>query len=363
MVICSLFFFSLLAKFPQTYAQDSVPTTSSVQYTLHNNLKPRDRNYIRPLPVLRPTEIVFPATVEKNIMSGREIAWGTGWENYRSQYGGNEFRFLFTRSKRLIFTASNPNNENGQGIVIEVDDKMYTLETPHIDTKELFIPIDDTPAFHHVRVRHFCSGSYSPCDLTITSIRIDPFGILFFSPLLPPRTMAILGDSITVGWGRFNFSFSTSDKLGYQLHNAGIFASTVSKIPNHDGVLDRYKKDIVSYRQDLVIIFMGTNDLGNQIPLEIFQRDYQELIGGIKKGLPDATIITLGILQRKDFTKENIEKYTNVIKTVSESMGVSFIDTYDWLTPDDFADNVHPSLASQDKLASKFYESVSAVIN
>jgi len=296
-----------------------------------------------------------------NILESNEIAWGLDWENYQSFYGGSEFKFSFTNSRKLSFAVSSPNEEYGQGINIYVNDRLYTLETPNIDEKELSIRVEKGST-HLVRVRHFCSGSYSPCDLSIKYILIDRPGKLLSPPTLPSKTMAILGDSIAVGWGRFNFSYPASDKLGYQLHNAGIFGSTLSQIPNFDWALDRYKKDIIDYQPDLVVVFLGTNDLGHKISLETFEKNYQELIKGIKTGLPNSLIVTLGILPRKDFGKKKVEQYTKIIKAVSESMDVSFIDTYDWLTINDLMDNVHPSLLSQQKLASKFYESISSLV-
>ena len=300
----------------------------------------------------------------KNILNSNQIAWGVGWENNQSQYGGSEFRFSFANSRKLSFSASSPNDEHGQGVNIYVDDKLYTLETPNIDEKELSIRVEKAKSYK-VRVRHFCAGSHSPCDVSIKSVYINHSGKLLNPPSLPQKTLAILGDSITVDSGRWNFSYLMSDKLDYQLHNAGVFNSAVSHLqtPHYDWALDRYEKDIIYYKPNLVIVFLGTNDLGKDVPLKEFQKNYQKLLKGIKTGLPDSVIVTLGILRRKDFGEEKIKQYSDIIRTISESMDVSFVDTYDWLILDDLKDVVHPSLVSQKKLSNKLYESLSSLVS
>ncbi len=302
----------------------------------------------------------------KNILTDSKIAWGSGWDNLLSRYGGSEFRFIMADSSKISFKVTSPNKEQaqGQGIEIFVDGKVYIHELPNLDERELTIFLENKTVPHTVRVRHFCSGSYSPCEVTIKSIITDTSSTLFIPPKIPQKKMAILGDSISVGWGRSNFTFIVADRLEYQLHNAGVFGSSVSKINKDkvDWVIDRYRKDIIEYKPDLVIIFLGTNDAGNNIPLDNFKSDYQELLTNIKKELPETKIITLGILFRRYPPKNKIVPYTKIIKSISDSLGVSFIDPYDWLKEDGLMDDVHPNHIAQTTLANRLSAELLAVL-
>lgn len=287
-----------------------------------------------------------------NIVDNKNISWGKGWDHYRSMYGGSEFRFTILDSQEISFRVGSPNQDNDQGIQIKIDDKIYLLQTPDIDDKLLTISVPK--GIHSVRVMHFCAGSLSPCEITIKSISINSGGKVLSKPSLPVKSLAILGDSIAVGWGIHNFSYLLLKNLDYQFRDAGIFGSTVSIVPGVDSSLLRYKKDIVYYRPDIVFVFLGTNDLGHKISLNEFKKNYANLIKGIKDGLPNAKIVTIGLLRRRDIEESMVKKYSAVIKDVSILMGVEFVDSYEWLDEFDFADAIHPSINSQFKLADQF---------
>ncbi len=300
----------------------------------------------------------------KNILNDPQVAWGAGWEDYQSRYGGSEFRFILVDSSKISFKISSLNKEQGQGQGIEIfiDGTVYIHELPNLDEKELTVYLSNKTLPHTIRVRHFCSGSYSPCEITLKSMVVDKSATLFTPPKIPQKKMAVLGDSISVGWGRGNFFFIVADRLGYQLHNASIFESTVSRKSNADWVIARYKKDIVDYKPDVVVSFLGTNDVSQNVPLEKFENDYSELVKGIKSALPDSVIVNLGILRRKDIEKKKIEQYTKVIKKVSALNNVLFLDTYDWLNENDLMDVVHPNHVSQITLANKLNTELSSIL-
>jgi len=104
-----------------------------------------------------------------NIIGSTHISWGKAWSGRRSTYGGSEFRFTIQNSKRISIRASSPNNEPGLGIEMDIDGKKFTLATPNLEQQELSINFEKSTVSlrHFIRVRHYCSGSYSPCDITI----------------------------------------------------------------------------------------------------------------------------------------------------------------------------------------------------
>ena len=147
-----------------------------------------------------------------------------------------------------------------------------------------------------------------------------------------------------------------------RLHNAGIFGSLVSSDPVWDSAMDRYREDVIKYAPSVVVVFLGTNDLGHEIPLETFRKNYSSMLSDMKKNLPNSTIVAVGLLRRQDFSFGQIRMYSDVIAKVAKDNSVHYIDPYYWLDLSDFQDVVHPSVASQRKLTDKLYEVISAAI-
>ena len=83
--------------------------------------------------------------------------------------------------------------------------------------------------------------------------------ILIITELIPyksnKKVLSILGDSISTIYGKENYSFMLADSLDYELHNASVLSSTVSKISDVDNAIKRYKKDMMSFKSDMIIIF------------------------------------------------------------------------------------------------------------
>ena len=184
---------------------------------------------------------------------------------------------------------------------------------------------------------------------------------------MPPESqekpvMAILGDSLTSSFGPKNYSYLLAGQLGYRVHNAGIFGSSVSQTAGWDSGLLRVSTDINVFKPDIAVVFMGTNDLAHTVPLDVFRSNYAALLSRIQEESPSTRIIAVGLLRRKDFSEQEIRSYSNAIRREAEARNIAYIDPYAWLDSSDLQDVVHPSPQSQAKLADRMYQALSPLI-
>ncbi|MBP9814181.1 SGNH/GDSL hydrolase family protein [Candidatus Woesebacteria bacterium] len=284
---------------------------------------------------------------------------------YISKYGGSQMSFMVTNTDTITFEVSSPNIEpDAQGIDIDIDGKIYTMTTP-LQNARLTVPIDPVlqANTHSVTIQHFCASTLSVCEIGISKIIVSRDAKIFRPNSKLPKTLAVIGDSITSSFGKNNYSYLLADRLGMRLHNAGIFGSLVSNDPVWDSALDRYEADIIKFSPDVVVVFMGTNDLGHLVPLDTFRKNYSTMLADMKTKLPKSTIIVLGLLRRQDFPAGQIRMYSSVIEEVARSYEVAYIDPYFWLDVSDYQDIVHPSVASQPKLSEKLYGAMTVVLD
>jgi len=295
-----------------------------------------------------------------NIISNDLIEWEVGWENTRSLYSGSELGFRVDNSRSLTIEIITQSKAD-QGLEIIIDDKIYYLSSSlNTDSKSLTIDLNNKKAYT-VNVRHSCIYLYDPCELAIKGIYIDKH-----ASLLPfnsdKKTISILGDSLSTIYGSKNYSRLLADNLDYQLHNASILGSTVSTISGYDSAFNRYHKDLYSINSELIIIFLGTNDVSNNVPLDIFENNYSQIISDVKAWNPKGKILLVSIPFRKDIKSHVLEKYNEVIRKISIENGAYFVDTSYWLTKDDFADDIHPSEDSQTKISRNFKEIIDSML-
>lgn len=313
-------------------------------------------------------------TAENNVINHPNIWKSAEWtkiadpraitSRYISKFGGSQMSFMVTNTDFISINANSPNTEvDALGIDIVVDGKTHSMVTPLHDTR-VTIPIDSAfrSSTHKVTIEHYCASTLSICEVGIDKILVSSDAKIFRPSTALPKTLAIIGDSITSSFGKNNYSYALADKLDMRLHNAGIFGSLVSNDPVWDSALDRYEGDIIKYKPDVVIVFLGTNDLGHLIPLDIFQKNYSNMLSTMKAQMPASKIIALGLLRRQDFPTVQIRQYGRVIEEVARQHNVPYVDPFNWLDVSDYQDVVHPSKESQQKLSDKLYAAISQVL-
>ncbi len=295
----------------------------------------------------------------KNFADSSLINRGVGWKDNESLYAGSELNFMFSRSREVDFEFETT-SKSDQGVEIFVDGKGYSLSSPNLDSQKLSISVDKTSA-HTVTVRHTCSHFYFPCQIRMKGIYLEGNAHLF-QYRLHNKILSVLGDSISTVYGKDNYSQILADDIGYELHNASIIQSTVSQMKGVDNAIYRYRKDLLSFKSDAIIIFLGTNDAAGNVNLDNFERDYYKIVGDVKHFNSGAKIFLVSTLPRRDIDKGQLENYNRIIRKISDEYGAYFVDPYSWLVNGDFSDDIHPSLASQKKIAEHFSTILSPIL-
>jgi len=160
--------------------------------------------------------------------------------------------------------------------------------------------------------------------------------------------VVFIGDSITEQWQKLEPSFFKNKNY----INKGISGQTSPQISN------RFKKDVINLKPDLVIILAGTNDIAQnsgpitikEISENIFAMAEQGKANGIK-------IIISSVLPAYDFPwrtglepAKKIVELNNILKKYANKNGIVYLDYYSSMVDkqkglkDKFTyDGVHPN--------------------
>ena len=305
----------------------------------------------------------------RNIIEDSGIKWSKGWEKlmkgsnlqkeviYQGKISGSEINFKFTNTGKIIFHLESANKDPIIGLEVWLDGKHSEFAYPELKAEQTTIEFNEQEkkAIHELRGRFYCFIiPTTPCDFRIKSIEVDKNTKVLSSGENKKKTLGILGDSISGFWGNKNYSFLLADKINYYLINDSLGGSTMSDEGFLGGV-SRIKESIIAYRPDLLIILLGTNDLGRNIKPESFLYDYERAINTLRKELTKTNIILLGILPRADYSQEKISAYSAVIESIASKYNLYYVDTISWLKVQDLTDGIHPTVEAQAKLTELIY--------
>lgn len=302
----------------------------------------------------------FFGNKSENFLNNKLIDHGVGWKNNKSFYAGSEMNFIFSNSKSVTIEVST-NSKADQGIEVFIDDKTYLLPSSIKQSEKLSVKVDKNK-FHSVTIRHFCTYLYYPCEVTLDSIFLDGLAKLF--PYQHHKMiLSILGDSISTIYGVNNYSQLTANSLKYELHNSSIMGSTVSVVRGVDSASLRYKKDLMSFKSNTIIIFMGTNDVGSNVQLGEFEKSYSDIVANLKLHNPQSKLFLVGILPRNDINYTTILQYNEVIRNIALNQNAQYVDISNVLNETDFSDSIHPSIDGQKKIAVFLKGILSSILN
>ena len=100
---------------------------------------------------------------------------------------------------------------------------------------------------------------------------------------------------------------------------------------------------------DLIIVFMGINDVGRNVELSVFSESYQKTLTTIRDKYPAAKVCCVNLPDRDIFLKKRSELFNEAIRNAVESMGDGFFiaDLYHSRLNNDFyymntLDGLHP---------------------
>ena len=146
--------------------------------------------------------------------------------------------------------------------------------------------------------------------------------------------VVFLGDSITQGWGdKFRGHFE-----GMKLANRGISGDTTR------GMLIRLQEDVIALNPSAVVILMGTNDIGAQVPPEPIARNFEKILAALKAHNPAMPIVLCRMFPSSEAKKrpsETIQKVNQLFgDIVRNDSQITVIDTFKLF--DDGTGNANP---------------------
>ncbi|QFY13390.1 hypothetical protein GBF35_48620 [Nonomuraea phyllanthi] len=225
---------------------------------------------------------------------------------------------------------------------------------------------------HSLRVSYrVVAGSYHG-DAVFQGLVLDPGARTL--PAAPARGMVeFVGDSITVGTTTSKnaltaYGWLVGEQLGLdhmQVAQGG--ACLVSTADGCVGLDRRFVKvsavdgapdhDFSRYQADVVVINLGTNDVGHGVSTTQFQSSYTGLLRTIRGKYPDAVILAL-----KTFRGRYVPQTQAAVAAVNGAgdPNVFFVDTDGWVPADGLSDSVHPNDAGHRAIAAKLAPIVAA---
>lgn len=75
---------------------------------------------------------------------------------------------------------------------------------------------------------------------------------------------------------------------------------------------------------DIIIIFMGTNDLGRKVAPQIFEEDYKNTLKTVKNKYPNAKVCCVNIPDRDIVMKPQAEIFNKIISDAVDEAGENF---------------------------------------
>lgn len=295
------------------------------------------------------------STREIDISYSPQLYKSTSWLNNQSIYSGAEMALSITGTSVIEFKFKTISKAT-QSIEITLNGKKEYFSYPTQNDKPIKISLDKKKN-NKLLIRYICEYFYDPCNIKLTSLHAPANSVI--TPYKPhKKSISVIGDSISTMYGKDNYTILLADKLGYELHNSSILSSTLVKIPSAPSAQDRYEKDIAGYRSSATIIFLGTNDIANNVPISSFSASLKKIITDFKKWTT-GKIFVVGILPRRDINTTMISSYNSEAEDVAEKNGAVFIDTSNWLTDEDYADDIHPTLNAHKIISNNLYNRIS----
>ncbi|QWG81991.1 SGNH/GDSL hydrolase family protein [Bacillus mycoides] len=148
------------------------------------------------------------------------------------------------------------------------------------------------------------------------------------------------GDSLTDNFRSDNYVALIAKSHGVIPRNYGLSGRTIASRPSHDAQYPPAVTDYVNMdnNTDIITMFIGTNDCGNQIPLgNINSTNITEFYGalnilalGLIEKYPGKKIAFITPMQRKGGSSFTIplSSYVNAIKEIGTKYGIPVLDLY-----------------------------------
>jgi lysophospholipase L1-like esterase len=165
------------------------------------------------------------------------------------------------------------------------------------------------------------------------------------------------GDSEALGWvGRLRKHYFSDDEIS--IYNRGVCGNTTTDL------LKRFDIEASSIRPDIIVFAIGINDSKfprdkkeNTVALEEFKQNIEKLLSKAKDLSEKIFVVGLTRVGEKwtdagsAFLDEEISRYDNALKEITEKENLVFIPVSDaLLIPEDLHDGLHPNNSGYQKM-------------
>lgn len=150
-----------------------------------------------------------------------------------------------------------------------------------------------------------------------------------------------------------NNSWSGGNLSGRDNPDSGV--NRANHLAHNDGTLP-----------DVIIVFMGLNDLGRNVPVDTFYSDYEHTLKTIKQLYPNALVCCVNLPDRESYFKKRTEIFNSAIEKAVSSAGDNFFvaNLFESKLNNDFyyintLDGLHPDADGMKFIAEVVEEAIS----
>jgi acyl-CoA thioesterase-1 len=173
-------------------------------------------------------------------------------------------------------------------------------------------------------------------------------------------TILVIGDSLSAeyglernsGWVALLGERLKGKKAGYQIHNSSISGDTTS------GGLSRLPAALQSYRPDLVIIELGSNDALRGLPLEMTKENISEMVS--LSLASRARVLLVGMQIPPNYGRHYAEQFKQLFSDVATHHEVGLVPfLFEGIATDHAMfqpDGMHPNERAQPLLAETVWQ-------
>lgn len=176
----------------------------------------------------------------------------------------------------------------------------------------------------------------------------------------------VIGDSLSAeyglqrdtGWVALLSKRLAEEQTGYQIRNSSISGDTTS------GGLSRLPAALETYRPDIVVIELGSNDALRGLSLDMTQDNLSKMAAMAQQS--NARVLLLGMQIPPNYGRQYTERFQQIFASVAKKNGTSLVPfLLDGIATDrDMfqADGIHPNEQAQSVLAENVWEKLQPML-
>ena len=137
----------------------------------------------------------------------------------------------------------------------------------------------------------------------------------------------LLGDSITDFFNWYELFYDFSKISGQAVYNRGISGDTT------DRLLERLNENVLNIEPKNIVLLIGTNDIGRELPLSMSVENVSKIIENTKKVCPDINFILQAVYPINRGMRDKFEKRSNEKIDIMNKEFIKLSEKYDcvWL--------------------------------